>query len=145
MKRPYVGLGVIIMKDNGQVLLGKRKGSHGAGTWAFPGGHLEYMEELEDCAKREVKEETGLGEGNIELIDENPITVTNDFFKREDKHYVTLFMRAKYLFGEPKRMEPDKCEGWEWFYWDNLPHPLYVSTKNLIKQKCNSFTKYKWG
>lgn len=40
-KSPKVGIGVIVRKDN-QILLGKRKNSHGDGCWAFPGGHLEY-------------------------------------------------------------------------------------------------------
>lgn len=52
-KRPKVGLSVIIRRKS-KVLLGKRKNSHGAGTWCFPGGHLEYKESL-----RELKEETG--------------------------------------------------------------------------------------
>ncbi len=42
-KRPKVGLGVLIFKD-GKVLLGKRKGAHGEGTWCPPGGHLEFGE-----------------------------------------------------------------------------------------------------
>ena len=40
MKRVQVGVGVFV-KRNGKILVGKRKGSHGAGTWALPGGHLE--------------------------------------------------------------------------------------------------------
>jgi 8-oxo-dGTP diphosphatase len=43
--RPKVGVGVMVLK-NGKVLIGKRKGAHGAGEWAWPGGHLEYMESL---------------------------------------------------------------------------------------------------
>jgi len=42
-KVPRVGLGVLIIKD-GKVLLGRRKGAHGEGTWAPPGGHLECGE-----------------------------------------------------------------------------------------------------
>jgi 8-oxo-dGTP diphosphatase len=34
------------MKD-GRVLLGKRRGSHGRGEYAWPGGHMEYMESFE--------------------------------------------------------------------------------------------------
>ena len=44
----------------GKILLGQRKNAHGEGTWAFPGGHLEFGESLEACAAREVLEETGL-------------------------------------------------------------------------------------
>ena len=42
-QRPKVGIGVMVFKD-GKVLMGKRKSSHGEGEWAWPGGHLEYME-----------------------------------------------------------------------------------------------------
>ncbi len=55
MERPKVGVGVIVVKE-GKVLLLQRKNSHGSGTWCFPGGHLEYGESLEECAKREVLE-----------------------------------------------------------------------------------------
>lgn len=59
MLTPGLGVGVLVI-ENGRVLLGKRKGSHGAGTWSAPGGHLEYGESIENCAEREVLEETGL-------------------------------------------------------------------------------------
>lgn len=54
-----VGVGALVI-DNGRVLLGRRKGSHGAGTWALPGGWLEKGESFEDAAVRELEEETGL-------------------------------------------------------------------------------------
>ena len=46
VERPKVGVGVMVFKD-GKILLAKRKGSHGAGEYAFPGGHLEFGESFE--------------------------------------------------------------------------------------------------
>lgn len=134
MDRPKVGVGTIIL-NNGKVLLGKRKGSHGEGDWCFPGGHLEGGESFYDCARRETLEETGL---EIKVIEEIPFA-TNDIFEKEDKHYVTVFVRANYIGGEPKIMEPEKCEEWRWFDWSNLPENLFVPIQNLIKQKYNPF------
>ena len=52
-QRPYVGLGVLVLRDD-KVLIGQRLNSLGAGEYALPGGHLEFGEELEECAAREV-------------------------------------------------------------------------------------------
>lgn len=57
---PRVGVAVFVLNEKGHVLVGKRTGSHGAGTLALPGGHLELHESFQDCAAREVYQETGL-------------------------------------------------------------------------------------
>ncbi|MBU3941748.1 MAG: NUDIX domain-containing protein [Nanoarchaeota archaeon] len=132
-KKPKVGVGVIVIKDN-KVLLGKRKNSHGEGSWCFPGGHLEFNESLENCAKREVLEETGIEIKNIRFE-----TITNDIFKDEWKHYITIFMLCKHGSGEAKVMEPEKCEKWNWFEWNNLPEPLFLPIQNLLKKGYNPF------
>ena len=142
MERPGVGLCVILMNRSDEVLLGKRKGDHGGGLWAFPGGHLEHFEEFEDCAIRELQEETGLENiDNYKILDYRPSAITNDFFHSSKKHYITLFIRAEYKSGEIKNMEPDKCEEWKWFKWDNFPNLLFVPVRNLRAQGYNPFTK----
>ncbi len=128
--RPAIGVGAIIQR-NGKVLLGLRKGAHGDGCWQFPGGHLEYGESVEGCACREVLEETGLI-----LTHTRTGPFTNDVFEDEGKHYVTLFVQGK-AEGEPRLMEPDKCLEWGWFDWSQLPKPLFLPVKNLLK---NGFT-----
>ena len=123
-----VGVGVFIVRD-GRLLLGERHGSHGAGTWALPGGHLELGESIESCARREVLEETG-----IEVAGVTHLAFTNDIFAAEGKHYVTLFVLAEDWQGEPAVMEPTKCKGWEWFDWNRLPAPLFTPLENLKAQ-----------
>ncbi len=128
MDRPIVGVAGIVFKE-GKVLLGKRKGSHGAGTWGFPGGKLELNEGLEACFERELFQETGIRAKNLRL---GPFT--NDIFEKEKAHYITLYILADYDSGEPKVMEPDKCEKWEWHYFSSLPQPLFLPIQNLIRQ-----------
>lgn len=127
MDRPKVGIGVIVVKDN-LILFGKRKNAHGDGTWSFPGGHLEFGESFEECAKREVLEECGLIVSNFKLVG-----VTNDIFGKEKKHYITIFMRCYYISGTPKTLEPDKLEKWEWFEINNFPQPLFLPIINFKK------------
>ena len=107
-------------------LLGRRRGSHGAGEWALPGGHLEFGESIEACARREVAEETGLEIGAI-----RPGPYSNDLFTGEGKHYVTLFVLADAPVGDPELREPEKCDGWEWHRWSELPEPLFLPLRSL--------------
>lgn len=129
--RPKVGVGVLIKKDN-KILLGKRKGAHDEGTWCPPGGHLEFKETLENCAIRETLEETGIKIKNIQFA-----TATNDIFEKDNKHYITIFMTADYESGNIEIMEPDKCDEWKWFSWENLPSPLMTPMENLLKTNFN--------
>ena len=108
----------MILKDD-KVLLCRRKGSHGAGEYAFPGGHLEYMESFEDCAKRETLEETGLTIKNVRF---NCVSNVTSY---PPKHYVHIGLVADWESGEPQVLEPDKRENWEWCDINNLPSPLF--------------------
>ena len=131
-KWPRIGVGVIVQRG-GHVLLGRRRStSHGDGGWQFPGGHLEWGESVADCARREVREETGL---EVRITGQGPFT--NDYFAGAepgaDKHYVTLFVLAESAAGEPQRLEPHKCDAWEWFTWDALPTPLFLPIVHLLE------------
>lgn len=112
-----VGVAVVVIRD-GLVLLGRRMGSLGAGTWALPGGHLELGEEVEACAMREVREESGL---EITALSRGPYS--NDRF--EGKHYLTLYVVGHARDGEPRILEPTRCAEWRWFRWRELPTPLF--------------------
>ena len=116
--RPKVGIGVMILKD-GKVLLGKRKGSHGAGEYSWPGGHFEYMESFEQCAKREVMEETGMEIQNVRFL---RLLNLKDY---APKHYVDIGMIADWKSGEPKDIESEKIGEWQWYDMNNLPSPIF--------------------
>ena len=115
----------MVFKD-GKVLLGERLGSHGAGSYASPGGHLEYMESFEDCARRETMEETGIEIQNIRLL-----RVSN-LKEYAPKHYVHISLAADWKSGEPRAMEPEKCAKWEWFDPEHLPENLFATLRDNV-------------
>ncbi len=127
-KKPFIGVAGLIVKD-GKVLLGKRLGKHGRGTWGPPGGKLEFNEEFEDAVKREVLEETGL---KIKVI--RFAAVTNNIFMEEHKHSITLFFLCRITSGILRNREQDKCEELRWFRWNQLPKPLFLPVKKLLEQ-----------
>ena len=136
-ERPKVGVGVILIKDK-KILLLKRKNAHGEGTWGFPGGHLEFNEEFENCAKREVEEETGITVSNIRFAG-----FTNDIFKKQNKHYVTIFMICDWKSGETQIKESDKFTEINWYTWTDLPKPLFLPIVNLLKQGYHPLEKFR--
>ncbi|XP_002741503.1 nucleotide triphosphate diphosphatase NUDT15-like [Saccoglossus kowalevskii] len=141
-ERPKVGVGVLISSPNhpGCILIGKRKGSiMGAGKYALPGGHLEFGESWEECTRRETMEETSLLLGDVSFAYVQN-TVVNDL----NYHYVTIFTRSEVDIShkaEPENPEPEKCEGWEWIKWNELPsdNNLFWSLLVAKQQGLNPF------
>ena len=121
-QRPKVGIGTMILRD-GKVLLAKRKGAHGAGEWAFPGGHLEYGESFKECASRETREETNIEIKNIKF------QFLANVKKYKNKHYVHIGLVADYKSGKAKVMESDKSDDWFWFDLRNLPKPMFEESR----------------
>lgn len=136
--KPGLGVGVLVLKDN-QVLLGLRnpdkvKASselQGQGTWTMPGGKVEWMETLEEAAKRELEEETSLIATDLEIF-----SVSDDI--KGEAHYVTMGFLAKDYVGEVKTMEPETILEWKWFDIDDLPENMYMPSAKCIE-------KYKSG
>lgn len=129
--RPKVGLGVLIFNEHHQILLGKRKNAHGASSWGPPGGHLEFGETFEECAIREVQEETGLSVSNPSFL-----AVTNNIFASDRKHSVSIFMKVEL---EPAQtatnLEPHQAEEWLWFSLDKLPKYIFLPLQQLLSGK----------
>jgi len=117
------------MRGN-KVLLGKRRGSHGDGYYAAPGGHIEFGESFAAAAAREVREETALEITNLRLL-----SVGNYLFTRTDgeRHYIDVDFVCEAPAGEAQLCEPEKCDGWAWYELNALPQPLFIVTQRMIE------------
>ena len=64
-KSPSLTVDAVIISENDSITLIERKKDPYKGSWALPGGFVEYGETVESAVIREVKEETGL---DIQII-----------------------------------------------------------------------------
>lgn len=116
---PSIGVGVLVLKE-GRILLGKRTGAHGEGTYAAPGGFVECGETLEEALRREVREEAGIEVEDIRLIS------VSDLLLWKDRHYLDIGFVANWTGGEVQNISGE-AEGWEWFDPAEPPSPLFPS------------------
>lgn len=133
MSRPVIGVGVLVWHGK-KLLLGKRLSQNkltqdSDDCWQFPGGHLEVPETVNECAYREVLEETGLQVAALRHLG-----FTNQTFIVGEKEYLTLLVSCEYSSGEVRVMEPDKCECWQWFDYQKLPQPLFEPISLYLAQ-----------
>jgi len=124
-----VGVSVIVRRD-GKVLMGLRKGAHEANSWAFPGGKMDTGETVAGAGSRELYEETGI---DISPDNLRKLTYTNDYFKREGLHFITLYLETEWNGQEPRIMEPEKCAEWVWAA--NPPGTLFLPIRNLLNEE----------
>ena len=161
-----VGVGALVIDEStGCVLLGRRKGSHGAGTWALPGGWLEKGEELENAAVRELEEETGLTAAELAPTRTVVPFVSNNIMKGDGVHSVTVTARSpdsrslslhkpffvllrlaqvyvRLALSSPaakervRVCEPKKCYEWAWRSIANPDvQPMFVPLEQLFKSE----------
>jgi 8-oxo-dGTP diphosphatase len=111
------------------ILLGKRMNCYGAGTWALPGGHLEFNERLVDAICREAREELGaiLKPEELRLA-----TVVDDLQPENNQHYVHVSFEQSDPAWEPQIMEPDRCEEWCYFPLDDLPENFFLPHTKIV-------------
>jgi len=124
-----VGVGVLVWRGR-QLLLGKRISIGQKSCWQFPGGHLENGESVIECASREVHEETGL---KVKAL--RHLGFTDKTFAMNQQQYITLLVSADYDAGEVQALEPDKCEVWQWFDYQQLPAPLFKPIEIFMSQQ----------
>lgn len=128
-----VGIWVIVV-NNWKILYWLRKSQHGEWSYSPPGGHLDYGETIEQCAIRELFEETWLvaKEEDVKLF-----CTMNEIWPNKEKHYVNIITIIKSFSWEVINKEPEKLEKWEWMTWEEVKilwSRNFLPIQNLIKK-----------
>ena len=127
--RPLVGVGVVVRRG-GSVLLVRRARPPRAGQWSIPGGLVRLGEPVEEAARREVLEETGLELGPLELVAVVD-SIERDETGRVRHHYVLVDFTAE-VEGGVLRAASDAAEA-RWFPLEGLEGlELWSRTRQVI-------------
>lgn len=132
----------LILIKNGKILLSRRFNTgYQDGNYSVAAGHLDGNETFINAMIREAKEEAGL---DIKAEDLEVIHAMHR--KSPPDERIDLFLKANKWQGEPKIMEPDKCDDLRWFPIDNLPANTVPEIKYAIKNIRNKifYSEFGW-
>lgn len=112
---------------NSEVLLIKRKNEPFKDYWALPGGFMEINETLEDCARRELKEET-----NIKINDLFFVKIL-DKVDRDPRGRVISVVFMAYVDFQIEAKASDDAKELAWFNINELPKNMAFDHKELFQ------------
>jgi len=112
----------LVLEKNGKILLLRRFNTgFQDGKYGLVSGHLDGNETFKQCMIRETREEAGITvkKEDMEIVHAmHRCEMFNEIGLRER---IDIFIRVTKWEGEPKNMEPDKCDDLSWFSLGNLP------------------------
>ncbi len=134
--KPKVGIGIFVFNQEGdKILIGKRLKEN---MYGLPGGKLEFKETFEECAARELYEETNL---DINKNRFNLVCTFNALNRERNYHWVEIKFAVQINKAEEKcvvNTEPDKCEEWVWMSFEEFnnlnQNQLFIPTQIFIKK-----------
>jgi len=131
----YIGIciGFNCHDGNGNFLMSKRSKNtrDEQGNWDFGGSGLELGEKVEDCLRRELREEYGVQNIKYDFLG------YLDIFRKINNintHWISLEFLVQVDPKEVINGEPHKFEEIGWFKLNDLPSPLHSSVPTILEK-----------
>ena len=138
--RPVIvaGAGVILVNEKNEILLQKRADN---GFWDYPAGSMELGESFEECARREVYEDTGLVCGKLEFFMD--LSGKESFYEypNGDKTYTAGIIYICRDFSGEMKVQEDEVQTQAFFPLNALPaenDPRGLGIFDRIREYLNS-------
>lgn len=120
-RNPAVGVAVVLVEDD-RILLGQRSSGH----WCIPCGHAEWGESVDEAARREFQEETGL------VVEIRGILSVHTNRHDIDRWSVGIWFAGRRLSGSLSAA--DDLRDARFFGWDELPTFEFPTDRIVIDE-----------
>ncbi|MCL5425508.1 MAG: NUDIX domain-containing protein [Gammaproteobacteria bacterium] len=122
-----IGVGAILVRPDGAVLLGYRDKPGESPSWCLPGGHIDAGESFEAAAVREIAEETGISE----LQRTKLLAITQNLNSAVSVVTGAVLANVE-QDAEASVLEPEVFSQWRWFSPGALPTPLFRASQAVL-------------
>jgi ADP-ribose pyrophosphatase YjhB (NUDIX family) len=124
--RAIVAVHLLLVRGDEVLLLRRANTGYEDGNFSVPAGHLDGGEPVIEAAIREAREEIGI---ELRAAETRVIGVMHRLAEEER---VDFFVTASGWAGEPRNLEPDKCDDLRWFSRDDLPGNVIPYVRRAI-------------
>jgi len=132
-----VGAAVLVLDGENRLLMMKRSD---IGCWGIPGGAMELGEVVENAARREALEETGLLIGEMSLFEVFSGPELYYKYPGGDEVYNVSIVYVSHDWRGEIKLNHEPTE-WNWFTRSDIPEDVSPPIRPVLEQFKNSFSK----
>jgi 8-oxo-dGTP diphosphatase len=137
---------LLLMQDARVLLLRRFNTGYEDGNYSVPAGHLDGNESVSDAMIREAFEEAGISISASNLRVVHVMHRRSPTLDGSSNERIDFFLVASEWNGDPKIMEPDKCDELDWFPIDDLPPNVIPYIRQALDsyRQSSPYSEFGW-